>query len=196
MCIPLAQMGQQRALPRDEITIAVRPVSGAPASLAPSVGASLASLDPNLSFSFRPFADVVRAAFATERLVALLSGVFALLALTLAGIGLYGVSSYTVSQRRTEIGVRMALGATPAGVVQQVMRQLVILTGLGVIEGTVISLWVLPFVSSLLYGLAPHDPCTVVGASLVLLAVGLVAGAFPAWRAVRIEPVEALREGG
>jgi putative ABC transport system permease protein len=85
----------------------------------------------------------VSAAFAQERLVAMLSGVFGALALFLAGIGLYGVSSYAVSQRRIEIGVRIALGAAPRSVVHLILLRVAILTGLGIIEGVVLSFWAL-----------------------------------------------------
>jgi ABC-type antimicrobial peptide transport system permease subunit len=93
-----------------------------------------------------------------------------------------------------EIGVRMVLGAAPASVVRLILSRVVILMGLGVIEGTVLSLWISPFASSLLYGLEPNDPATLVGAILTLSAVGLAAGWLPARRAARIEPVEVLRE--
>jgi putative ABC transport system permease protein len=194
MYIPLAQSEGLRDPGQTRITIGVRPTAGSPLGLAASVAAGITSIDPNVSFSFRPLDDVVSAAFAQERLVAVLSGIFGALALVLAGIGLYGVSSYAASQRRIEIAVRMALGAAPRSIVGLILRRVGILIGLGVIEGIVLSLWVSQLLSSFLYGLTPNDPATLVGAILTLAAVGLAAGWLPAWRAVRIEPVEVLRE--
>jgi putative ABC transport system permease protein len=192
--VPLAQAEGLRPPGASEITISVRPTAGSPSPLAASIGARLKSIDPNVSFSFRLLADIVSAAFAQERLVAMLSGVFGALALGLAGIGLYGVSSYAVSQRRTEIGVRIALGAAPRSVVRLILRRVAILTGLGIIEGVVLSFWVLQVVSSFLFGLSPDDPATLMAAILAVSAIGLAAGWVPAWRASRIEPIEALRE--
>jgi ABC-type antimicrobial peptide transport system permease subunit len=86
--------------------------------------------------------------------------------LLLAGLGLYGVTSYAVSRRQTEIGIRMAPGAAPAGVVQLVLSGVSALVGLGVLVGAGISLWASKFVASLLYGLEPRDPATFVGSAL------------------------------
>jgi ABC-type antimicrobial peptide transport system permease subunit len=122
------------------ITIGVRPTAGSPSGLAASVGAGLTSIDPSVSFTFHPLHDVVSAAFAQERLMATLSGIFGALALVLAGIGLYGISSYAAAQRRTELAVRMALGAAPRSIVGLMLRRVGILIGLGVIEGVVLSL--------------------------------------------------------
>jgi putative ABC transport system permease protein len=194
MYIPLAQAEGLAPPGTTRITIGVRPTAGSPSRLAASVGASLTSIDANVSFSFRPLADVVRAAFAQERLVAMLSEVFGALALFLAGVGLYGVSSYAVSQRRTEIGVRIALGAAPRSVVRLILLRVAILTGLGIIEGVVLSFWVLKVVSSFLFGLSPDDPATLIAAILKVSAIGLAAGWLSARRAARIEPVEVLRE--
>ncbi len=94
-----------------------------------------------------------------------MSGFFGGLASLLAGLGLYGVTSYAVSRRRTEIGIRMALGAAPAGVVRLVLTRVAWLIGIGVVLGIGISLWASKFVASLLYSLEPRDPATLVGAA-------------------------------
>jgi predicted permease len=154
MYIPLSQAEGLVPPGMTRITIGLRPTAGPPSRLAASVGASLTSVDADVSFAFRPMADVVSAAFAQERLVAMLSGVLGALALLLAGIGLYGVSSYAVSQRRTEIGVRIALGAAPGAIVRLVLRRVAILVGLGIVEGVVLSSWTQQVVSSLLFGLS------------------------------------------
>jgi ABC-type antimicrobial peptide transport system permease subunit len=124
-----------------------------------------------------------------------MSGFFGGLALLLAGLGLYGVTSYAVNRRRTELGIRMALGAAPAGVIGLVLRRVGVLVATGVVVGTAIS-WVLArLVASLLFGLQPHDPATLAGASVVLAAIGALAGWLPARRASQIDPARVLREG-
>ena len=129
-----------------------------------------------------------------ERLVAALSGFFGALALLLAGIGLYGVTAYGVSRRRTEIGVRMALGAEPGRVVRLVLARVAWLVAAGVVIGGAVSLWAAKFLGTLLFGLSPRDPATLAGAALTLVAVGLVTAWFPARRASRIDPTEVLRQ--
>jgi ABC-type antimicrobial peptide transport system permease subunit len=115
--------------------------------------------------------------------------------LLLAALGLYGVTSYAVSRRRTEIGIRMALGADPSGVTRLVLRRVSWLVVIGVALGAAMSLWASKFISTLLYGLEPKDPATFVGAAVLLAAIGLVAGWVPARRAARIDPTTVLREG-
>jgi putative ABC transport system permease protein len=191
--VPLAQ--RDFGPPATEINIGVRSSAGSSVQLAHSVAAALAAVDRNLTFSFRPLADQVDASLTQERVVAILSGLFGALALLLAGLGLYGVTSYSVTRRRTEIGIRMALGAEPAGVIRLVLSRVSVLIGLGVIVGAGVSLWASKFVATLLYGLEPRDPATLVGAAAILGAVGAFAGSLPAWRASRIDPAEVLREG-
>jgi putative ABC transport system permease protein len=191
MYLPLEQAERLTPPGMSQITLGVRS-AGSPLRLASSAGVSLTSVDPDLSFSFRPLADVVSEAFARERLVAMLSGVFGLVALFLAGMGLYGVSASAVSRRRTEIGVRIALGAAPQSVVRLILRRVAILTALGIVEGVVLSWWVLQVVSSRLFGLSPDDPATRLAAILIISAIALAAAWFPPWRAGRIEPVEVL----
>ena len=127
----------------------------------------------------------------------MLSAFFGGLALLLAGLGLYGVMSYAVSRRRTEIGIRMALGAGPAGAVRLILLRVGALVGAGVAAGTVLSLWAAKFMagSSLIYGLQPRDPATLAAAAVVLTAIGAIAGYLPAHRASRIDPARVLREG-
>jgi len=105
--------------------------------------------------------------------------------------------SYAVSRRRTEIGIRMALGAGPAGAVRLILLRVAALVGLGVAAGTVLALWAARFMlgSSLIYGLQPRDPATLAAAAVVLGAIGALAGYLPARRASRIDPARVLREG-
>jgi len=168
-------------------------LAGSPMLMAQSVSAALTAVDHDLVFAFRPMTDQVGASLTQERLVAVLSGFFGALALLLAGLGLYGVTSYGVNRRRTEIGIRMALGAPPASVVRLVLWRVSMLVGAGVMVGTVLSVWATRFVATLLYGLEPRDPITLVASAVVLATVGTLAGWLPAHRASRIEPAEALR---
>jgi predicted permease len=177
------------------VVLTVRSRSGSPARLTHPVSAALVGVNPDLTVSFRVMASQVAAVLTQERLVAVLSAFFGSLALLLAGLGLYGVTSYSVNRRRTEIGIRMALGAAPARVQGLVLRRVAGQVGLGLVLGVVVSLWLAQFVKSLLYGLAPRDPVTTVGAALVLVAVGAAAGWIPARRAARVDPATVLREG-
>ena len=174
--------------------IAVRSLADSPVLLSRSVRAALTAVNPDLKLTFYPLADQVNESLAQDRLVAMLSGFFGGLALLLAGLGLYGVTAYAVNRRRAEIGIRMALGAAPASVVRLVLSRVTRLVGIGVVIGTGVSLWASKFVATLLYGLEPRDPITLVGAALVLGTVGVAAGWLPAYRASRIDPAEVLRE--
>jgi predicted permease len=159
----------------------------------PALTSALSRADPNLAFSFRDYGDQLRATVAQERLVALLSGFFGVLALFLAALGLYGVTAYSVSRRRPELAVRLALGAGSDGVVRLVLRRVVTLLAVGGATGAVLSAWLAKFVGALLYQVSPRDPLTFIGAAVVLLLVGLFAGWLPARAASRLDPTTALR---
>jgi putative ABC transport system permease protein len=191
MYVPYAQQPD----PPSSMSITVRAAGGPPALLTRPLAAALSGVNRDLAITFRPLADQVNAALTQERIVAMLSGFFGALALLLAALGLYGVTSYAVSRRRTEIGIRMALGAAPGGVIRLVLRRVAILVSLGVLVGSAASLWAARFVETLLYGLQPRDPLTFVAAAVVLAAIGAVAGWLPARRAARIDPARVLRDG-
>jgi len=178
-------------------TIAVRTEGGSPALLTRSLASALTAVDGNVTLTFRPYRETVRAVTAQERVIAMLSAFFGGLALLLAGLGLYGVMSYAVSRRRTEIGIRMALGAGPAGAVRLVLRRVALLVGIGVITGAVLAAWAGKFVAAtgLLFGLEPRDPATLAGSAAILAIIGATAGYLPARRASRIDPARVLREG-
>jgi putative ABC transport system permease protein len=173
----------------------IRTQHGSPALLTKSLAAALTDVNKDVAITFRMLSEQVNASLIQERIVAVLSGFFGGLALLLAGLGLYGVTSYAVSRRRTEIGIRMALGAAPSGVVRLVLRRVALLVGFGVALGAGISVWASRFVTTLLYGLQPRDPATLVLAALVLSLIGAMAGWIPARRAARIDPARVLREG-
>jgi len=183
-----------RDLPLD-VNINVRAPSRAAALLIPGITAAVAQVDRQASLRFRPLSVQIAADLVRERLLAILSAFFGALALVVAGIGLYGMTSYAVGRRRTEIGIRMALGADAAGVVHLVLRRVVTLLAVGVGIGALISLWAARFVSSLLYGVAPGDPLSLLSAALILTAIGALAAWLPARRAARIDPAQVLREG-
>jgi predicted permease len=187
----------QAKRPQPATTIAVRAASGSPMLLTRTLTGALTAVDGDVTLTFRPYRDTVRAATSQERVVAMLSGFFGGLALLLAGLGLYGVMSYAVSRRRTEIGIRMALGAAPAAAVRLVLNRVATLVILGVAAGTALSLWAATYLtaSSLIYGLRPRDPVNLAAAALVLSAIGALAGYLPARRASRIDPARVLREG-
>ena len=186
---------RQHPSPPSFMSVSVRASGGSAALLTKSLAAALTPVHGDIAITFRPLSDQVNSALTQERIVAMLSGFFGALALLLSALGLYGVTSYAVSRRRTEIGIRMALGAAPAGVIRLVLRRVVMLVGLGVVLGTAVSLWAAHLVSTLLFGLQPGDPMTLAGAVAVLGAIGAIAGWLPARRASRIDPARVLREG-
>jgi putative ABC transport system permease protein len=191
MYLPLLQQPD----PPSRMAISVRAAGGSPSLLTKSLAGALTSVNKDIAITFRMLSEQVNASLIQERIVAMLSGFFGGLALLLAGLGLYGVTSYAVSRRRTEIGIRMALGAAPSGVVRMVLQRVALLVGFGVVLGAGISFWASRFVRTLLYGLQPRDPATLVLAALVLSLIGATAGWIPARRAARIDPARVLREG-
>jgi putative ABC transport system permease protein len=189
--VPLSQW--EWAPPQYTFFIGVRSSTGDPASIVRTMTEALRSVNPDVALEFETLTRQVGESLAAERALAILSGFFGVVALLLAGLGLYGVTAHAVARRRTEIGIRMALGAAPADVVKMVLVRLSRLIGAGVLLGTVISLWASPLVASLLYGLDSRDPATFVVAALVLGAVATLAGWLPAWRASRLAPAAVLR---
>jgi ABC-type antimicrobial peptide transport system permease subunit len=156
------------------------------------VAAAIRSVDADLAITFRPLADYVTASIVQERIVAMLAGFFGGLALLLAGLGLFGLTSYTVERRRPEIGIRMALGAAPSGVIGLVLSGTAGLVAIGILAGGTLSLWASRFVGALLYQIEPRDPVTLVSAAAILAAIAVIAAALPAYRASRIDPVAVL----
>ena len=167
---------------------------GEPAALAESVRGALKSLEPDLAvYDLRTMSDVLAASVAERRFILLLALGFDLLALTLAAVGVYGVMSLVVSERTQEMGIRLALGAEPLRVMGLVVRHGVMLAAAGVAIGLAAAMALTPLMSGLLYGVAPADPLTIVSVPALLLLVAGVACSVPAWRAMRVDPVSALR---
>jgi ABC-type antimicrobial peptide transport system permease subunit len=178
-----------------EYNMSVRTAVAAPGVLSRGVAEAIGGVNRDLTLTFRPLSEQVDASLSQERIVAILSGFFGGLALLLAGLGLYGVTSYAVSRQRTQIGIRMALGAAPASVVRLVLSRVGMLVAVGVVAGAGASLWASRFVSTMLYGIEPRDPATFAASAAILAAVGALAGWVPAYRASRIDPAQVLREG-
>jgi putative ABC transport system permease protein len=175
------------------MTLVVR-TAGDPADLASAVRGVVRTIDPAQPITdVRTYGDAVAATTSTRRFVAGGLGVFAILALVLAVVGLYGALSVTVAQRRMEIGIRLALGART-----EAIRRMVFLHGLqpvlaGVVVGLLGALVALRAATGLLFEVAPTDPTALAGALAVLLAAGAAACVVPAWRAARIDPARSLR---
>ena len=153
----------------------------------------IAADHPEIVMEFGNFQQRIRDGLPRERLMAMLSGFFGLLAALLAMVGLYGVISYIVARRRNEIGIRIALGAHRRQVIVMIMRDAGYLVILGVVAGTGLSLLAGRAASSLLFGLKPYDPLTLGAAAALLAAIAAVASFVPARRASKLDPMAALR---
>jgi ABC-type antimicrobial peptide transport system permease subunit len=171
----------------------VRTGSASPAAFA-QVRAEVRKLDPALPvFQLKTLKGQLDETLLTERLIALLSSAFGMLATLLAAIGVYGVMAFAVAGRRREMGIRLALGAQPSTVVWLVLREVLILVAIGLAVGVPSALALGRLVSSQLYGVEPHSPLVAAATVLFIGAVAGLAGLIPARRASRIDPVFALR---
>ena len=157
------------------------------------VRAEVAAIDAGLPVEIGMLDQQVSKLAARPRFNAVLLGIFAVLGVALAGIGLYGLISFTVAQRTQEIGVRMALGATPGGIVRLVLRHAAGWTAVGAAVGTAGALFVTRLLESMLFGVSSKDPWTLAAAVSVLFGAALAAAWIPARHAARVDPVEALR---
>ena len=154
---------------------------------------TLHEVSSGISFDFEGLQDQIRQSLLAERLLATLSGFFGGLAVVLAMTGLYGVMSYTVTERTTEIGIRMALGAQRTSITTMMLGQAATLLAVGLALGAGLSLAVASAASALLFGLKPRDPATLAGAALLLAAVTIVASLVPSVRAANVNPIDSLR---
>ena len=178
--------------PARRITFFVR-TRQEPISLATSVTAIVHSMEPEAPVDVRTLDDVIGGTIARPRAISVLLGVFALVALALAAVGVYGVMAYSVRERTQEIGVRMALGATATSVLRLVLGQALRLVSIGVAVGLVAAGALTRLLERLLYEVEPLDPWTFAVTTLVLLVVAAVASYVPARRGMRMAPVDALR---
>lgn len=175
------------------LTLSVR-TSGAPSTIADAVRRQLESVAPAVPVSrVRTLSSQVERSLGTERLVASLLSAFALLALALAAVGLYGVLGYSVARRTSEIGLRLALGAPRGDVLRSVLGQSARVVVIGSAVGVPATMLLSRPLGGLLYGVTPSDPAVLAGAVGCLFLVAMMAAAVPAWRAARVDPLVALR---
>ncbi len=168
--------------------------TGDPATMAETVRAEVRRLDKNLPiYDMRTMAAMRAESVSTRRFVLLIAGAFGLLALGLAAIGVYGVMSLIVSERTREVGVRLALGAEPSQLLRMIVGQAAKLVGIGVAIGVLVALPMAPLLDSQLYGVQSFDPMTFVSVPVVLVAIAALAALVPARKAMRIDPLAALR---
>lgn len=166
----------------------------APAAVAASIRQELRAIDPNLPVtSIDSVDEQINRLLVKERLIATLAGIFGVLALVLAAVGLYGTLSNSVARRTNEIGIRLALGATPANVLRMILRESLLLVSIGIAIGLVAALVATRLMSSQFFGVEATDPATILTALLVLLAMTFLAAYVPARRATRVDPMVALR---
>jgi FtsX-like permease family len=164
------------------------------ATVALTVRQLIHETDPGLAAPvFRTVSALVDLRLLRDKLTARLSTFFGAVALVLACIGLYGVLSYNVTRRTGEMGVRMALGAQRSTILRLVLRDALVVTGIGVLLGLGSAWAATRLLASLLYGLSPRDPLIMAAAAVVLIAVATLAAFIPAWRASRVDPMTALR---
>lgn len=174
-------------------TILVK-TSAEPRDLAAAVRGQIAALDPNMAvFNVEPMQNHVDKSLLLPRIAALLFGLFGVVGLTLAAVGLFGVMNYSVRRRTHEIGVRMALGAQPGAILGMVLRQGLFLTVIGLVIGLILALVLGRLAASILYGTSGSDPFTFALVSAVLLGTAAIAILIPAFRAAHVEPTTALR---
>jgi predicted permease len=161
----------------------------------PILRREMSAIDPNSAgLTAMPLSDYISAAWFGPRIASFFLAVLGVISMLLAGVGLYGVMAYSVRQRTREIGIRMALGATPEGVLRMVLRQGLLLASSGIAAGLAIALAATPRIAALLYRVSPADPVSIAGAALFLVAVAVAASLIPALRATRIDPILALRQ--
>lgn len=163
-------------------------------NLLPSVMRQIAQINPEIAVESTIMRQAVSDGLVRERLMAALSGAFGILAGLLAAVGIYGVMSYTVTRRSSEIAIRLAMGASRAGVLRMVVADGGWLIGVGLVIGAALSLTAAKAARTLLFGLEPSDPATIAAAIALLTVIGLLASYLPARRASRVEPMSVLRQ--
>jgi predicted permease len=163
-------------------------------ALVSAVKRNVAEVDPDIDIEFQPFRTQILDGLLRERLMATLSGFFGALAGVLAVIGLYGVISYMVARRTNEIGIRMALGASGGGILRLILREALVLLGIGLVVGAGLALAAARTAASMLFGVKSYDPATLTFAIVTLALVAVAASYIPARRAAGVDPMVALRE--
>ena len=188
MVFPVTQM--EKPQPNNDVVVrSTLPLTTLMASIKQAIG----NVNSGIDLQFKPLRTQVHDSLLQDELMATLSGFFGFLAALLAAVGLYGVISYMVVQRTKEIGIRMAIGAKRASVVGMILQEAGVLTVVGLVVGAGLALAAAQAAKSLLFGLKPRDPLTLVIAVVTLTAVAAFASFLPAYRASRLDPLKALR---
>jgi putative ABC transport system permease protein len=188
--VPLAQV------PRPEIKLIVR-TRGEPRRALPGIREAIQQVDPNLAVAdVRTLSEVRERSLSGTRQPAFVVGAFAAVAALLAALGLYGVLSHLVAQRRREIGIRMALGARQWDVLAHVLKNASSMVALGLVLGTLGAIGLTRMMQSILFEVSPLDPAVFAGAGVSMALISIVAGVVPAGRAASVPPIEALRHEG
>jgi predicted permease len=172
---------------------AVLRIAGSPGSVSRGAEAAIAQEDSSLSVQVKPMSEQLSDSMRGERAMAILSGAFGSLAALLATLGLYGLMSYMIARRRKEIGIRMALGADRRRVVQLVLKEVILLVGVGLAMGVALSLFAARAAEKLLFGVQSNDAVSLVGAVMLLSVIAMLAGYIPARRAAADDPISAVR---
>jgi putative ABC transport system permease protein len=196
MYLPLLQSQRYLESPAPHYTYltVVARTRSEPGALVPALREAVRSADRGVTLSeVQTMDEVVARSTASPRFYLLLLGTFAVVALALAAVGIYGVMSYSVARRTNEIGIRMALGARPADVMRLVLRETVMVAMMGTMVGLAVALLLARLMGGLLYGVAATDPATFASVCAVLTTVALAATYVPARRAIRVDPLAALR---
>ncbi len=183
---------RQRPRRTQQFDVVLR-TSSDPAAVTSSVRRVLTQLDPTVPARMTTFSQVFSESLNNRRFNLTLVGVFALAALLLAMVGVFGVLAYSVAQRTQEIGVRIALGATPGGILKMVLGQGLLTVAIGLLVGLAGSLLLTRTMRSMLFEISPNDPLTIVGIAVLLLLIAMLASYIPARRATRVDPMVALR---
>jgi ABC-type antimicrobial peptide transport system permease subunit len=179
---------------QDRVAMVVK-TAGDPAAMTPAIRAAIREIDPNQPlYDVYPMPEIVARTLLAQRLNLVLVGSFAVLALLLASLGLYGVVSHLTARRSREFGVRLAIGATPAHLLTMVLRQTLVRASMGLLAGLILSAAVTRLLTTMIHGVTPLDPITYLSVAVLLLAVVLAASYFPARRASKTDPLSALRD--
>jgi ABC-type antimicrobial peptide transport system permease subunit len=191
--VPTAQGWFKGVRTSYSLDIAIRTESD-PLAMAKSIQAEIRALDPDMAFAnVQPLERSISGSLLSQLLSSFMLGSFSLTALLLAALGIYGVMANAVSQRRNELGIRMALGAQGSDILRLVVGRGLRLTALGVATGLIGAFALTRFLKSLLYDISPTDPWVFAAVTLFLAAVALLACWLPARRATKVDPLEALR---
>ena len=165
-----------------------------PNALMPELQSAVAHFDSNLLIEDMKTETVqIDEYFYQERLISVLSGLFAALALVVAGVGIYGLLAFQVARRTQEIGIRLALGALPQDTLRFFLGGAAVLAIVGTVTGSTVALGVTRYIQSFLFGVTPADPFTLIAAAALLIGVALIASYIPARRATKVDPMVALR---